>query len=482
VNRGVLKILLFKLTIILLLCNIGLYAQEQDLVYNFVPGTDKYSYVNSFTQDRTGAIWYGTQYDGLIRFNGYEFKQFLDSPFDAASIQDKTVYKVLFDNEDKVWVATDNGLCFYSLYKERICRFSLPDTNANIGTVWDLAQRRTDSSIWVATSSGLFQIQRDESSEKIGIHALLPPELNSQFINKIEWLDYSRLLICSFDWTAVYNTVNGNLTVVEIPTAQKDKITDIEINKVIHYNDSILWLVSRKKFLQKIHKELFEYNIRSDMVSNITHLITGNKLITDFNFDFDKSNGLLLSVGGKIYKFSATSDSYNRLNFSKQTSAHIYSSFVDNQETSWISTRAGLFVNNSKASVLVQASEINQSINFGVTYYKSFNGLLACRTDKDNGMTQLISLGNPEPYIHGILDTLRMVCYIEKLGGNIWVSQINYSMLTGGMMIRPDHSKLYQFDSDLKLKEIYTTDSEQFSGGVISCGVWIIRIGKLEFK
>jgi ligand-binding sensor domain-containing protein len=59
--------------------------------------------VTSIAQDQKGFIWIAT-WDGLSRYDGYEFKNYYHRPGDSTSIPYFTVNQVLVDRYNSVWV------------------------------------------------------------------------------------------------------------------------------------------------------------------------------------------------------------------------------------------------------------------------------------------------------------------------------------------------------------------------------------------
>lgn len=64
--------------------------------------------VTSIYQDRRGFMWIGT-YDGLNRYDGYDFFVFRHQPEDSLSLINNRIVDI---HEDKtgIWVATKRGL------------------------------------------------------------------------------------------------------------------------------------------------------------------------------------------------------------------------------------------------------------------------------------------------------------------------------------------------------------------------------------
>ena len=70
------------------------------------------SVIKCIFQDSKGYIWFGTQ-QGLNRFNGYSFDNYLNIPADSNSISDNWIYSITEDNEGDIWIGTRNGLNKY---------------------------------------------------------------------------------------------------------------------------------------------------------------------------------------------------------------------------------------------------------------------------------------------------------------------------------------------------------------------------------
>lgn len=83
---------------------------------NFVLAADKYqlktfttdnglsnNFIHSIAQDQTGFLWIAT-WDGLSRFDGYDFKNYYHKPDDSTSIPFFVVDKVIVDHLNQVWV------------------------------------------------------------------------------------------------------------------------------------------------------------------------------------------------------------------------------------------------------------------------------------------------------------------------------------------------------------------------------------------
>jgi signal transduction histidine kinase/ligand-binding sensor domain-containing protein len=69
--------------------------------------------VNSILVDRHSYVWVGT-INGLVRYDGYEFKRFYYNPNDTATVHGLVVFPMLEDRHGKIWIATNQS--FLNLY------------------------------------------------------------------------------------------------------------------------------------------------------------------------------------------------------------------------------------------------------------------------------------------------------------------------------------------------------------------------------
>ncbi len=60
-------------------------------------------------QDKAGNIWFGTSDDGLYKYDGKSFRQFLV----ADGLSSNSVNDILEDKDGKIWIGTKAGVCLY---------------------------------------------------------------------------------------------------------------------------------------------------------------------------------------------------------------------------------------------------------------------------------------------------------------------------------------------------------------------------------
>ncbi|KJF43563.1 hypothetical protein LH29_10575 [Draconibacterium sediminis] len=80
-------------------------------------GGFSYGFVNAIAEDSYGFIWFGTD-NGLFKYDTQEITRFLkdDKP---GSIPSNNILALFCSNKKKLWIVTDEGLCYYDQHHER---------------------------------------------------------------------------------------------------------------------------------------------------------------------------------------------------------------------------------------------------------------------------------------------------------------------------------------------------------------------------
>jgi ligand-binding sensor domain-containing protein len=60
-------------------------------------------------QDKTGNLWFGTSDNGLYKYDGKSFRQFLEGD----GLNSNSINDILEDKDGKIWIGTKDGVCLY---------------------------------------------------------------------------------------------------------------------------------------------------------------------------------------------------------------------------------------------------------------------------------------------------------------------------------------------------------------------------------
>ncbi|MCD0470593.1 two-component regulator propeller domain-containing protein [Flavobacterium sp. JAS] len=90
-------------------------VQSQDNPVKFLDISDGLSNnsVTTIFQDKEGYLWFGT-YDGLNRYDGYNFKVYRNRINDKNSLLFNTIYNIEGDSRNNIWIGGSNGICIYN--------------------------------------------------------------------------------------------------------------------------------------------------------------------------------------------------------------------------------------------------------------------------------------------------------------------------------------------------------------------------------
>jgi hypothetical protein len=110
-------------------------------------------------QDKAGNLWFGTSDNGLYKYDGKSFNQFLV----ADGLNSNNISCILEDRDGKFWIGTDTGLCLYdgkTFTKIQIpLPKNLPPNKAeyyrNSHWVFSIMQAKSGK-LWFATIDGVY--------------------------------------------------------------------------------------------------------------------------------------------------------------------------------------------------------------------------------------------------------------------------------------------------------------------------------------
>lgn len=106
------------------------------------------SAVTCIAQDRNGYMWFGT-YDGLNKFDGYEFQTYRNKSNESRSLSSNAVLALFEDRRERFWIGTQTGLDLYERATDSFTHFGDPGGVAL--TAVDIAETPSGEIIFLAT-------------------------------------------------------------------------------------------------------------------------------------------------------------------------------------------------------------------------------------------------------------------------------------------------------------------------------------------
>jgi len=122
---------------------------------------------NTIMQDSQGFIWVSTQ-GGLHRYDGHEFKLYVNTPFDTTSLSNSWVWSVSESKNGDLWVATNGGGLnkmdrATGTFTRYVRDFNDSTTISNNSIFHTLETQNGD--LWVSTNFGLNKMRASEDGK-----------------------------------------------------------------------------------------------------------------------------------------------------------------------------------------------------------------------------------------------------------------------------------------------------------------------------
>ncbi len=146
-----------------------LIGQNNDLIFQRFSIQEGLTHnsVLCMIQDRRGFLWFGT-YDGLNRFDGYQFKEYNQDYQDTSSISQNLIIDLYEDSKGRIWVGTaGSGLCSLDPFTEKFTRYKLQyEENGLINEVPTISAIKEDNNgmLWIGTLTGLYILDPENRS------------------------------------------------------------------------------------------------------------------------------------------------------------------------------------------------------------------------------------------------------------------------------------------------------------------------------
>ena len=163
--REIMKSVTISVILILLFTN--LFAQKDETLFSHLTVEDGLSLnvVTQILQDDHGFMWFGT-YNGLNRYDGYNFKTYLPEPSDSNSISSHSIWSIYEDSKGDIWIGTLDGLNKFNWKTETFTRYKYdPEDPHSISNslVYTIFEDKSGT-LWIGTLNGLNKYNREQDN------------------------------------------------------------------------------------------------------------------------------------------------------------------------------------------------------------------------------------------------------------------------------------------------------------------------------
>lgn len=365
----------FKLLVIIITCNasfIPTYGQEYPVKFLGIENGLSNNAVMSIYQDHNGFMWFGT-YDGLNRYDGYEFKTYRNIIGDTNSLSNNTIFAIEGDAQHQLWVGGQKGASVY---------------NPNQSTFRQLFYK---------------PVARD---------IVLPLRAN---IHRIKSINNTFMLIGAQDAGLIIfekSTATGKQVTLEEGGVQRYDVTAIEHGA----EEGFVWI-----FIQK--KGLYKYEVASSTLK-----LYNNTIAQATSMKYMPGKGLWVGTNNGLYLYDTKSNNFSS-NFLPANNP-VINILLDRDKKIWAATDgAGIYVLDNNAMQAVHESEL-----FGNAILKS-NSVWEILEDKEGRkwigtLRGGISMIEPEKKLFkhftyksstGALADNFILSFCEDQNQNVWI-------------------------------------------------------------
>jgi diguanylate cyclase (GGDEF)-like protein/PAS domain S-box-containing protein len=322
------------------------FSREEGLTQNTV---------SDIVEDKRGFIWFAT-FQGLNRFDGYEFKQYLHNPTQTNSLPNDYVKKLIIDNDGILWVGTLSGLARYDEKTDTFFTYNKANSTLKNNDIFTLALDAAGQ-LLVADAQNLYYFEPLTGSfivkQTLGLS--LPPEI------KFIFSEEDKTWVGSYGH-GIYLLDNKTNQLYDLKKANPWNLT---LNASYLFDllklDKTYWLATNEGVIkfQSDTQQLSSYSTDSSLP------IIGNEvrsIIADHKgrLWFATTTGISVLDQKDDTIFSYSDD--NKLNFGLENSWFL-KVFKDSKDTLWLGTYSGGVDKHTPQAARIELFQKNTSSN-----------------------------------------------------------------------------------------------------------------------
>ena len=215
----------------------------------------------SIIEDRDGFLWFGSIFNGMVRYDGTSTKNIRAGP---GTLSNDFVTQLLEDKEGYIWVGTNFGLNRYDKSTNKIVQYFKDPKRPNetlAGNTFNLSSQTIiedrDGILWFGTKGGLSQLDRKTGIFTSYFHD--PDEVNSLSNDDIYsvfedsegfiWIGTKQDGVVKFD------KHSQKFTRYQHDPEDRRSIPDNEIHSIIEDREGFLWFATRSNGLIRFDRK-----------------------------------------------------------------------------------------------------------------------------------------------------------------------------------------------------------------------------------
>ena len=419
--------------------------------------------ITAIEQDHEGYIWIGTEY-GLNRFDGINFKEYLQDGDRLDSIKSNIVRSILCDSQGRLWIGYLNGIQKYDPETDSFLNVSF-DNASYTPNIHEIIELRSGRILAYASHLGIFEIDPVTMTAR---HLQTINELcGSARINTVFSDSNERLWVSTTD--------NGvfciNSTMDKVLSRHFENIKTNNFGKFGQNRDNVIILAFNNEvyMFDEVHKEFIRLNKPK-----------GDKL--DVYDILKRSNGeiLISSLNNGVYRIDEDKHSVIpfEINYPEglnRENVKIVSLMEDRHSNLWCGCfQKGLILirktdeANFRHWTIPQADGGFQTKHKGHVscIYKDSKGDLWCGTED----SELIRMDDHWNIKQRVALEAEPTCIFEDSEGMLWVGITNHGMIR----MKPESGKMTpirQLDG-MPVREVKEGANKKMYIALDSEGIW----------
>ncbi|MBL4659937.1 MAG: hypothetical protein JKY19_06250 [Alcanivoracaceae bacterium] len=367
------------------------------------------------------SLWIASKLNGLFKISSNSITSFQHNASDNKSISSNTVSAILEENDNSLWIGTNNGLNHllknnefkYYPFSKALNKtddvyitsiISLSENKLLVGTMTGLFSFNTDTHEYIKIKIGrdidkilIYTILKDKDQKiwlgtSLGLF-LKEPKSQHFFEYKPKLIHFPVLTIFSSDKNIWVGSIleglikiskkDGNTTIFKHQPEVKDSISDNSITSLMLDRAGVLWVNSFNGGVNFIDTKALNFNLETSSDSSL--FCSESSII--YGIDQEGDNTWLASEKG-VTKFNE--EKKQCVLYNKGVEGDVVfgqkiplSTNLDNKSQRWVATSMGLSKINEN-SMLVDVS--NQFYNYKNTYFSSKYDSDKILLGTDNGL------------------------------------------------------------------------------------------------
>ena len=286
--------------------------------------------VFDIAQDKQGYMWFAT-YDGLSRYDGYDFTVYQHDEQNPHSIGSNIVRSCLVDSQGNLWAGTQEGLSLYDMEQEKFYNYPCSPNVSFTGIV----EINENQLLLFSNGNDKSLFLFDTRTRRFSAKPLYPS------LSSIQATTISRqgdnIYIGSYKGVFIYS-ISQNTFEEVMPDAFQGK----QILSILQQSPICLWIGTEGNGLYKVNPQTKE-------ITNYTHT-PGKKGSISSNYirslTLDSQNTLWIGTINSLNIYNETTDSFESYTSNPEISgslsqASVRDIFMDNQGGMWLGTYYG---------------------------------------------------------------------------------------------------------------------------------------------